>query len=174
MQGQKSLVWCLEYQFVPNDQVFQAPFRVFWCSHIPTRLTWTGQKTASMKSLASFPLLCWLSWYPQEEKPALFLSLLCIGSTLVLPNLGSGRPKEAPCLTEQLGMDLGGPYLGGGQQVIFVGKHSRVASVITVVNSFISQIQQCVGRIFPVGRAMNTEQHIPQLASLLHTYSINC
>jgi len=54
-----------------------------------------------------------------------FLSLVCIISTLVSPNLGSGRSKEAPCFPEQLSMDLGCPYLDGGQKVVFVGKHSK-------------------------------------------------
>lgn len=79
-----------------------------------------------------------------------FLSLVCIGSTLVSPNLGSGRPKKAPRFTEQLDMDLGCPHLGGRQQVVFVGKHGRVTSIITSVNPFISQIQQYMGGFCPV------------------------
>ena len=79
-----------------------------------------------------------------------FLSLVCVSSTLVSQNLGSGRPKEASCFTEQLGMDLGCPCLAGCQKVVFVGKRSRVTSIITLGNSLISQIRQHMGGFCPV------------------------
>lgn len=146
------------YQFVPMDQIFQASVRGFWGSHIPTGLTWPGQKTALTKSLPSFPIFCGLWWYPQEEKMALFLSLVWISSTLVSPNMGSERPKEAPCFTEQLSMDLGCPYLCGGQKAVFAGRHSRITSIVTSVNPFISpkweDFDQC-------GRDKNSEHHAP-------------
>lgn len=150
VRGQKTLQWHWVYHFVLTDQIFQSSFKAFWSSHIPKSLTWTGQKKALIKSLPTFPIFLWLSWNPQGVKIAPFLSLVCIGSTLKSPNPDSGRPKEATCFTEQLGMDLGCPYRGGDQKVVFVGKHSRITSITASADPFISQTQQCMGGLCPV------------------------
>lgn len=88
-----------------------------------------------------------------------FLSLVCTSSTLVSPNLGSGRPKEAPCFTEQLGMDLGWLYLGGGQKVVFVGKHGRVTSIVASVTPSFLKYGSVWEDFAQLGNAMNSEHH---------------